>query len=106
MSPYACDDAHSGIQCDDRATAIADKREGQTDNRHNEQAHSDIFYRLKNQHRTKSHTNQATHTTFRNLRCLEAPPDQQKFQDDNDKATNHAQFLATDRENKVRLSFG
>ena len=104
--PHAGDHAHCGVQRQDGAAAVAEKGEGQADDRHDEQAHADIFHRLEDQHGPEPHADQRVHAALRQPRRLETAVDHQKFQHDDNKAPHQTQLLAADAEDKVRLPGG
>ena len=97
----AGDDAHGEERRQDGAAAVAQKRQGQTDDRKQAEADADVDEDLEQQHRGDADADEAVHI-IRGLHAdLNAAQDDGQQQEQGGKAAEHAKLLANGREDGV-----
>ena len=84
-------------------TAVADQRQGQTDNRHGADAHTDVDHVLEHQGGSRTETHQPPHIVRGLDTHVNAPGNDGKLQQHHNHTAQEPQFLADGGENIVRV---
>lgn len=99
----AGDQAQHGIQRQDRAAAIADKGQGQADNRHDTDAHAHIDDHLENQSCRRAEADQPAHKILAPGAYIDAPGYDQRKQHHHQQTAQKTQLLTDGGEDIVRM---